>query len=143
MGSKRLLHLLSAPVVYAVIFPLVLLDIAVTLYQEICFRIYGIARVRRARHVVFDRHRLAYLNGLEKLNCTYCSYANGVISYARDIAAATEQYWCPIKHDAGFAEPHPRYLDFLSYGDPSDYHLRLEQLRKSLSKDDGPDEPGI
>ena len=142
MGSKRLLHLLSAPVVYAVIFPLVLLDIAVTLYQEICFRIYGIARVRRARHVVFDRHRLAYLNGLEKLNCTYCSYANGVISYARDIAAATEQYWCPIKHAEGFVEPHSRYPEFSSYGNAEDYRARIDQLRKSLSNGDGPDEPG-
>ena len=26
---------------------------------------------------------LAYLNGIEKLNCTFCSYANGLIAYVR------------------------------------------------------------
>ena len=29
-------------------------------------------RVRRSRYFVIDRHHLAYLNGIEKLNCVYC-----------------------------------------------------------------------
>lgn len=38
----RPLVVLSAPVIYSVILPLVLLDVFVTLYQAICFPIYGI-----------------------------------------------------------------------------------------------------
>lgn len=29
-------------------------------------------------YVVFDRRHLAYLNAIEKLNCAYCEYGNGV-----------------------------------------------------------------
>jgi len=32
-----------------------------------------------------DRHHLAYLNVIEKLNCEYCGYANGVFAYVREI----------------------------------------------------------
>ena len=34
---------------------------------------------------------LACLNLLEGFNCVYCSYANSVGSYVRDIAGRTEQ----------------------------------------------------
>ena len=63
-----------------------------------CFPIYGIERVQRRRYFAIDRHTLAYLNAIEKANCLYCSHANGVIAYVREVAARTEQYWCPIKH---------------------------------------------
>jgi hypothetical protein len=89
---------LTAPVIYAVIVPLVLLDLFVTIYQRVCFPVYGIPKVNRGDYLIFDRHHLAYLNALEKLNCAYCSYANGLIAYVREIAGRTEQYWCPIKH---------------------------------------------
>ena len=36
-----LLSLLTAPVIYSLLLPLVLLDLWVTLYQSICFPIYG------------------------------------------------------------------------------------------------------
>lgn len=85
LGARPLV-ILTAPVIYAVIVPLVLLDLFVILYQAVCFPVYGIARVRRADYLVFDRHHLAYLNALEKLNCAYCSYANGLIAYVREIA---------------------------------------------------------
>ncbi|MGZ3319880.1 MAG: hypothetical protein ACXU9C_02755 [Xanthobacteraceae bacterium] len=67
---------LTAPIIYAVIVPLVLLDLFVTVYQSVCFPVYGIPKVRRREYLIFDRHHLAYLNALEKLNCAYCSYAN-------------------------------------------------------------------
>lgn len=57
------------------IVPLVLLDLWVTLYQRICFPVYGIAQVRRSRHLVFDRRKLAYLNALEAFNCLYAATA--------------------------------------------------------------------
>ena len=67
------LVVLTAPVIYAGIFPFVLLDIFVSIFQAVCFPIYGIAKIKRADYLVFDRHHLAHLNALEKLNCAYCS----------------------------------------------------------------------
>lgn len=129
------LIILSAPVIYALIVPLVLLDIFVSVYQRICFPIYGISRVRRQDYLVFDRHHLAYLNALEKLNCAYCSYANGLIAYAREIAGRTEQYWCPIKHARRVVGAHPRYAFFDDYGDAENYQKRLAELREALRKE--------
>ena len=77
------LVILTAPFIYALIVPFVLLDLFVTVYQFICFPVYGIPKVRRSNFLVFDRHHLAYLNILEKLNCAYCSYGNGLIAYVR------------------------------------------------------------
>jgi hypothetical protein len=64
------LSLLTAPVIYSLLLPFVILDVWVTLYQSICFPIYGMARVPRRRYFAIDRHKLAYLNGIEKVNCT-------------------------------------------------------------------------
>ena len=88
LGAHPLV-VLTAPVIYAGIVPFLLLDVFVSLYQAVCFPIYGIAKINRSDYLVFDRHHLAYLNALEKLNCAYCSYANGLIAYVREIAART------------------------------------------------------
>jgi len=93
-----LLTILSAPIIYAMIVPAVLMDLGLWMYQAVCFPVYGIPKVKRVDHIVFDRHYLKYLNLLERLNCDYCSYFNGLSSYSMEIAARTEQYWCPIKH---------------------------------------------
>ena len=124
-----LLSLLTAPIIYSLLLPLVLLDLWVTLYQSICFPIYGMTRVPRHRYFAIDRHKLAYLNGIEKVNCTFCSYANGLIAYVREVAARTEQYWCPIKHARVIPAPHQRYHVFLDYGDASGYRKELPTLR--------------
>jgi hypothetical protein len=115
--NARPLVALTAPVIYSLIFPLILLDLFVTAYQAICFPAYGIEKVRRRDYLVFDRGHLAYLNALEKLNCAYCSYANGIIAFVREVAARTEQHWCPIKHARRVLGPHYYYLDFVDYGD--------------------------
>lgn len=127
---SRFLVVLSAPVIYAVALPLLLLDLFVTIYQAICFPIYRIPKVRRADFLVFDREDLPYLNLIEKLNCFYCSYGNGVIAYAREVAARTEQYWCPIKHARRLRAPHERYPQFFDYGDAEAFRQGLERLRK-------------
>ena len=124
--------LLTAPVIYSLLLPFVLLDGWVTLYQYVCFPIYGIARVCRRRYFAIDRHRLQYLNGIEKMNCTFCSYANGVIAYVREVAARTEQYWCPIKHARTTPAAHHRYREFLEYGDAPGYRNDLPTLRRAL-----------
>jgi hypothetical protein len=129
------LVMLTSPVIYAGIIPFLVLDFFISVFQAICFPIYGIAKVRRADYFVFDRHHLAYLNALEKLNCAYCSYANGLIAYAREIAARTEQYWCPIKHARRVIGSHARYASFDDYGDAEGYQERLAKLRQALAKD--------
>ena len=128
----NLLSLLTAPIIYSLLLPLVLLDLWVTLYQSICFPIYGMTRVPRRRYFAIDRHKLAYLNGIEKVNCTFCSYANGLIAYVREVAARTEQYWCPIKHARAIPAPHQRYQVFLDYGDASGYRKELPALRHAM-----------
>ena len=126
------LSLLTAPIIYSLLLPLVILDLWVMLYQSICFRIYGIAPVPRRQYFTIDRHELAYLNGIEKVNCTFCSYANGLIAYVREVAARTEQYWCPIKHASTHPAPHQRYHVFLDYGDAHGYRKELPALRQAL-----------
>ena len=125
------LNALTIPLIYSLAVPLVVLDLWVTLYQRICFPIYGVARVERSRYLVFDRHRLGYLNAIEKVHCIYCSYATGVLAYAIEVAGRTEDYWCPIKH----AVPIPRRRSnrHFAYGDAKAYHEQLAALRQSLS----------
>lgn len=140
LGARPLL-VLTAPVIYSLIVPFVLLDLLVTLYQHICFPIYGIARVSRRDYLVFDRAQLAYLNTIEKLNCTYCSYANGTIDYVREVASRTEQYWCPIKHARRLVGAHERSRQFVDYGDAQAYRGELGRLREELRQPAVPGPP--
>jgi hypothetical protein len=121
--------ILSAPAIYALIIPLALLDLFVALYQAVCFPVYGIPHVRRRDYMAFDREQLAYLNAIEKINCAYCAYANGVLAYVREVASRTEEYWCLIKHARRVLGVHPRYGSFVDYGDGDAYRHELERLR--------------
>lgn len=134
LGRTRVLVVLTAPVIYALILPFALLDFFVTVYQAICFPVYGIPRVKRRDHIVIDRQHLAYLNGLQKLNCVYCGYCNGLIGFVREVAARTEAYWCPIKHASRLADPHAHYPGFVDFGDERDFRRRLEAQRKALTQ---------
>ena len=133
LRESQILNVLTAPVIYAMIIPIAFLDAWVSLYQAICFRAYGIARVKRSAYIVIDRHHLAYLNGIEKLNCMYCGYANGVFAFIREVAGRTEQYWCPIRHAKRVHAPHTHYREFVDYGDGNGYHRRLIPLRRELA----------
>jgi hypothetical protein len=134
LRESRPLNLLAAPVVYSMILPIALLDAWVSLYQWLCFPLFGIATVKRGDYIVIDRHKLAYLNGIEQLNCVYCGYANGVFGYVREITGRTETYWCPIKHARRTRDAHAHYQDFAPYGDAPAYKRRLPALRRSLKK---------
>jgi hypothetical protein len=109
------------------------MDLFVSIYQAICFPVYGIAKVRRADYLVFDRGDLPYLNLLERFNCLYCSYGNGVAAYAREIAARTEQYWCPIKYARRLVAAHAHYPKFVDPYDAEHYRRELERLRRELA----------
>lgn len=128
----RPLNVVTAPVIYCLIVPLLILDAFVTVYQALCFPVYRIAKVRRGRYVSTDRRQLEYLNGIERFHCLYCAYANGLLAYATEIAARTEQYFCPIKHGGRMLGRHVRYKRFLDYGDAADYHAKLEAFRRAM-----------
>jgi hypothetical protein len=133
MTGASLLSWLVSPVIYAGIVPLLLLDAFLFVYQGLCFPVYHITKVRRSDYLALDRGDLPYLNVLEQVNCFYCGYANGLIAYAREIAARTEQYFCPIKHARRIVATHDRYPDFFEYGDAESYRHGLERLRDKLA----------
>lgn len=130
LAEARPMVVLTAPVIYSVIIPLVLLDLFVTIYQAVCFPVYSIEKVRRAAYISLDRRHLAYLNGLEKLNCMYCGYGNGVIAFAREVAARTEAHWCPIKHAERIEGAHGHYPEFLDFGDADGYQTKKRALHQ-------------
>jgi hypothetical protein len=125
--NADVMHVVTAPVIYSLIVPFVLLDILVTVYQAVCFPVYGIEKVKRSDYLIFDRHHLAYLNLIEKINCAYCSYGNGLLAYAREIAGRTEQYWCPIKHARRVIAAHEGYDGFAEFGDADAFRKRAER----------------
>ena len=128
-------HLLSGPFIYGLIIPLLIFDIGISVYQSVCFRLYGVPRVKRSDHLIFDHQHLAYLNIFEKFHCLYCSYATGLISFAREIASRTEQYWCPIKHAHKLVDVHHRYADFLDFGNAEGCQKNMAEIRKKLQNE--------
>ena len=134
LGKSGVIRILAALTIYVLVVPLILLDLAVTLFQFVCFPIYGITKVPREDFIALDRHHLAYLNPIEKINCAYCGYANGLLAYAREIAGRTEEHWCPIKHARRVKGLHRAYYDFAEYGDAEGYRARYEDDGKKDDK---------
>lgn len=144
--TDRPQNLLTGPIIYAMVVPLLITDLCVSFYQATCFPIYGIEKVKRADFFVFDRHKLGYLNLIEKFHCEYCAYANGLMAYLTEIIARTELYFCPIKHARKVIGRHGHYSRFTDYGDSSDFHQQWQRMRQrggpdhqqKDSKDDTP-----
>lgn len=132
--TDRPQNLITGPIIYAMIIPLLVTDLFISFYQFSCFPIYGIKKVRRGDYIIFDRQHLDYLNWIEKFHCTYCAYGSGMISYVSEIIGRTEQYFCPIKHARKRLGSHDRYANFLAFGDAEDYQAKLEQYRQALAK---------
>lgn len=132
--TDRPQNFITGPVIYAMVIPLVFLDFWVTFYQATCFPIYRIEKVKRSDYIVYDRQLLEYLNWFERFHCTYCEYANGLLAYAAEITARTEQYFCPIKHARKVLGSHARAARFLKYGEAADYHGKLDGFRKALEQ---------
>jgi hypothetical protein len=129
ISDAPLKHIISAPFIWMCIIPSLLMDATISLYQAICFPIYGIPKVKRGDYIVFDRQYLHYLNLIEKINCAYCSYVNGLFAYLQEIAGRTEQFWCPIKHAKRLKILHSRYQKFAGYGDAETYRNHVELIR--------------
>ncbi|USN46003.1 MAG: hypothetical protein H6502_02605 [Candidatus Woesearchaeota archaeon] len=119
--------ILSAPIIYAMIVPLVFADLCLEFYHRLCFPLYGIPLVNRGKYIRIDRHKLSYLTPLEKFNCVYCGYANGFLNYATNIAGDTEKYWCAIKHEQrdGFHNPE-HHKSFVEYNDKKTFEKKFQ-----------------
>ena len=122
-------EIVTAPVIYGLIVPFVFLDLAVTIYQAICFPVYGLPKVERRKYIAVDRHKLTYLNFMQKLNCVYCGYCNGVLAYVREVAGRTEYYWCPVKHARHMPDRHTHYANFLDYGDGESWDEKFIEMK--------------
>jgi hypothetical protein len=122
---------MSGPFIFAMIVPLVILDIAFEIYHRVCFPLYKIPLVKRSKYIKIDRYKLSYLRPEEKMYCMYCGYGNGLIYYVWTIMGRTERYWCGIKHkrDDDFNEP-PHHESFLEYGDEKSFNSFVEKVKK-------------
>jgi hypothetical protein len=136
LAEASILNILTFPIIFPIIWsclvPALFMDLVVSIYHSICFRIYGIPRVKRSDYIVIDHQNLAYLNWIEKMNCIYCSYFNGLIAWIQEIGARSEQYWCPIKHARKLSSIHGRYHKFISYGDSNNFQQRYEHVRRDF-----------
>jgi hypothetical protein len=133
--TDRPQNLITGPIIYSMIIPLVVTDIFISFYQWTCFPIYGIKKVKRGDYIIFDRQNLNYLNFIEKFHCTYCAYGSGMIAYISEIVGRTEQYFCPIKHARKILGTHTRYAHFLEFGEAENYEAKLEAHRLALNKE--------
>jgi len=107
-----------------VLFPAVIMDVFVTLYNRVGFPLYGMPVVDRSAYVVFERRQLRYLGPVQRMNCWYCSYLNGLFAYFVEIGARTELYWCPIKSVSRPVAPHRLYDGFAEYGNPAQWEKK-------------------
>ncbi|KYJ85885.1 hypothetical protein [Sulfurovum riftiae] len=133
-GETPFIQLLSAPIVYGMVLPALLLDLMLFVYTYVVGRVFKITFVQRKDYIVFDRQYLGYLNIVEKLNCLYCAYFNGLMQYSAAIAGRTELYFCPIKHAKKIAYDHNYYDAFFAYGDGEKYPQKLEKLREEVQE---------
>lgn len=122
-------YIVSAPFIYGMIVPAVIWHLAIEIYQQVCFRLYGIPLVNRGQYFVYDRQLLSWLNPLEKINCLYCSYVNNLIRYSAEIGGRTERYWCPIKYYRCINHAHSQYEKFLAKADRPQFREDWQELR--------------
>lgn len=134
-NNNHINHIISIPFIWLLIIPFVFLDLCVEIYHRICFPLYGLPIVERSKYIVFDRYKLDYLDTVQKTNCTYCAYINGLLRYVTEIGAQTEKYWCAIKHareDAIYPKHHD---DFVEYGDNAAFYREYKQDLTNLENE--------
>lgn len=124
-----LLIILTSPVIYGLVVPVIITDLTVTIFQSLCFPAYKIPKVKRRDYLALDRKKLSYLTLVQKFNCLYCDYVNGVFAYASEVAGRTEWYWCPIKHPDNAQRSHQHYDKFIAFGDGEDFAKKHKARR--------------
>ncbi|XLQ19608.1 MAG: hypothetical protein ACKUBY_03380 [Candidatus Moraniibacteriota bacterium] len=125
-------NIISIPFIVLLIIPFVFLDLCVEIYHRICFPLYGIKIVNRSKYIILDRYKLDYLTGVQKSNCAYCEYINGLLKYVTEIGARTEKYWCAIKHSKKDGVYPDHHKDFLEYGDVTTFSKEYKQELTNL-----------
>jgi len=139
LWNANVFNILTSPIIWLCLIPAVLLDLVCTIYQSICFPVNKIPKVRRSDYIVIDRYELKYLNALEKVNCAYCGYFNGLMAYVQEIAGRTEQHYCPIKHARKVSSAHSRYKKFLEFGDADGYRKEREKISRDFEDIEKPE----
>ena len=124
---SRPINLITGPIIYSVILPLLVLDAFVSLYQLLCFPIYKVKPFRRSEFIVFDRQELKYLDWISKFHCTYCAYAVGLIGFVSAVIGATEAYFCPIKHHSKKSHGPVRKYRFVAYEQSDDFDFSIRR----------------
>lgn len=109
--------------------PVIFFHICLEIYQQFCFRIYGIPLVKGEKYFIYDRELWPYLNWLQKLNCYYCSYFNNLARYATEIGARTERFWCPIRYKKRIERSHSQYEKFISEKDAAKLEKKWKELK--------------
>lgn len=122
-------YLISAPFIYSMIFPAIFWHICIEIYQQICFRLYGIPLVDYKEYFIYDRKLLAWLNPWQRINCIYCSYVNNLIRFSSEIGGRTERYWCPIKYYRRISHAHSQYNKFIDPKNPTELKQQWEELQ--------------
>jgi hypothetical protein len=122
-------YVLSMPFIYGMFIPGLFFHLCLEIYHQVCFRLYGIPRVKAGDYFIYDRKLLPYLNWIEKLNCFYCSYFNNLLRYAIEISGRTERYWCPIKYATKVNQTHSQYDKFADYLDAKSFREKWKDLR--------------
>ena len=128
----RPINLITGPLIYGMVVPLVFLDLSVWVYQFVCFPIYKIPRIERVRFNAFDRQALRYLDWISKAHCSYCAYAMGVAAFASAVIQATEAYFCPVKHQHAMQAAQGSAVPYVEFDEPEgfDFDAKLDTLRQ-------------
>jgi hypothetical protein len=130
-NKNNLARFFSGPLIWLPLPAFILLDILTSLYQAVCFPIYGIEKVKRSKYIlILDRNKLQYLTPFQKIGCMYCGYANGLLVYLKKIAELTEKYWCGIMHEKkkGFInQPSQVKHNFARFNDEEDFIKKYKQ----------------
>lgn len=102
-GKKFSVSLLFLPfalvTIYSMIIPVFILDVWVTFYQWVYFTTMGIPKIQKNTFVVMERWDLSKLTFMQKINCVYCEYVNGILAFAKAVGNQTEVYSCAIRHN--------------------------------------------
>jgi hypothetical protein len=131
-------YLVSMPFIYGMLVPMIVFHIVLEIYQQVCFRLYGIPLVKPSEYFINERRFLPYLNWLEKFHCMYCSYYNNLMRYSTEIGGRTELYWCPIKYSQRINHPHSKYKHFVDYLDAEGFRKKITYIAdfpKSIEED--------
>ena len=84
----------------------------------------------------FDRQELKYLDWISKFHCTYCAYGVGVVSFAKEVIAATETYFCPIKHQRRKINENHHSWQRIGFEQKADFDFdaKLNKIRIEMTK---------